>query len=131
MAGRIVVVGAVCAVIGLAVGFVAGPRLTGGDDTAKQAAGGTAVQDAAAPGPALHWKMASVVPSSMMSLGSHGKRFEEQIAAVSGGSMDIRFFEPGALVPPFEVFDAVSTGAADAGWSVAGYWAGKVPAAVI
>ena len=40
----------------------------------------------------------------------------------------VKFFEPGALVPPLEIFDAVSSGAVDAGWSTAGYWAGKIPA---
>jgi len=42
--------------------------------------------------------------------------------------MELKFFEPGALVPPLEIFDAVSTGSVNAGWTAAGYWAGKVPA---
>ncbi len=40
----------------------------------------------------------------------------------------MRFFEPGALVPALESFDAVSMGALQAGWSTPAYWAGKVPA---
>ena len=40
----------------------------------------------------------------------------------------LKFFEPGALVPALEIFDAVSTGGVDAGWATPGYWAGKVPA---
>ena len=31
-------------------------------------------------------------------------------------------------MPALEIFDAVSSGSIDAGWSTPGYWAGKVPA---
>ena len=76
----------------------------------------------------VRWKMASTFPGSLTQLGTMGIRFQEQISKVSGKNIQIKFFEPGALVPPLEVFDAVSTGAVDAGWSTAGYWAGKIPA---
>lgn len=76
----------------------------------------------------ISWRMASTYPSSLVILGSMGKRLEEMVAAASGGRMEIRFFEPGALVPPFEIFDAVSYGAIEAGWSTPGYWAGREPA---
>ena len=76
----------------------------------------------------VRWKMASTFPGNLNIIGEGGINFIERIDVVSNGSIKIKFFEPGALVPPLEVFDAVSTGAVDAGWSTAGYWAGKIPA---
>jgi TRAP-type mannitol/chloroaromatic compound transport system substrate-binding protein len=76
----------------------------------------------------VRWKMASTYSGSLTQLGTLGKRIEAQSEAISGGTIQIKFFEPGALVPALEVFDAVSTGAIQAAWSTPGYWAGKVPA---
>ncbi len=76
----------------------------------------------------VNWKMASTFPSSLVQLGTLGVRVQDGLEKVSGGNIKVKFFEPGALVPALEVFDAVSTGAIDAGWSTPGYWAGKVPA---
>ena len=76
----------------------------------------------------VKWKMAGTFSSSLPQLGTLGKRLEAQIAKVSGGSIEIRFFEPSALVPPLETFDAVSVGAIDAAFSTPGFWGGKVPA---
>lgn len=76
----------------------------------------------------VRWKMASTYGGKLTQLGTLGKRIEDRIEVVSDGNIRIKFFEPGALVPPLEVFDAVSSGSVDAGWSTPGYWAGKVPA---
>ena len=76
----------------------------------------------------VRWKMGSTYPGSLTQLGTLGKRVEEKIEQVSGGNVRIKFYEPGALVPALEVFDAVSTGSIDAAFSTPGYWAGKVPA---
>ena len=76
----------------------------------------------------VRWKMGSTYPGSLTQLGTLGKRVDEKIDEVSGGNIQIKFYEPGALVPALEVFDAVSTGSIDAAFSTPGYWAGKVPA---
>ena len=76
----------------------------------------------------IKWKMASTFPSSLAQIGTLGVRLEDRLKTVSDGNLQIKFFEPGALVPALEVFDAVSSGATDAGWSTPGYWAGKIPA---
>jgi len=60
--------------------------------------------------------------------GELGLRLVERLDVISEGNIKIQFFEPGALVPALEIFDAVSSGAIDAGFTTAGYWAGKVPA---
>ncbi|MFC3051261.1 TRAP transporter substrate-binding protein [Kordiimonas pumila] len=78
--------------------------------------------------PETHWRMSSTYPSSLIQLGTLGKRLESEIAHVSGGTVTLEFVEPGVLAPPFEIFDAISYGAIEAGWSTPGYWAGKEPA---
>ena len=84
--------------------------------------------DGAAEARPVRWDMQSTYPGSLTQLGTLGKRVEEQIALVSDGEIRITFQEPGAIVPALEVFDAVASGAVDAGYSTPGYWAGKVPA---
>ena len=56
------------------------------------------------------------------------KRLTREIRRVSGGTIEIKFHEPGALVPPPETFDAVASGAIDAAFSSPGDWADKIPA---
>ena len=72
-------------------------------------------------------KMGSTYPSKLAQLGSLGKALEANINAMSGGDVQIKFYEPGALVPALEVFDAIKSGSLDAGWSTPGYWQGKEP----
>ena len=79
-------------------------------------------------GEPVRWRMTSTFSSTLPLLGTMGKRIETEIARVSGGTIELKFHEPGALAPPFETFDAVAYGAIEAGWSTSGYWAGKVPA---
>ena len=75
----------------------------------------------------LRWKMASAFPSSLVQLGSGGVRLSDRLEDMSGGEIELRFFEPNALVPPLEMFDAISAGSLDAAWSVPGYWFGREP----
>ena len=75
----------------------------------------------------LRWKMASAFPSSLVQLGSGGVLLSERLENMSGGDIELRFFEPNALVPPLEMFDAISAGSLDAAWSVPGYWFGREP----
>jgi TRAP-type mannitol/chloroaromatic compound transport system substrate-binding protein len=77
----------------------------------------------------VRWKMASVVPGNLPHFGEGSVRLEKTIDLISGGTIQIKHFDPGALVPALQIFDAVSSGAVDAGYSGSGYWAGKVPAA--
>jgi len=73
-------------------------------------------------------KMAAAFPSSLIILGETGIKLTKKINAISGGAINIKYFEPGALVPAMEIFDAVSSGSVDAGWASPAFWAGKVPA---
>ncbi len=73
----------------------------------------------------VNWKMGSAFPSKLVQLGSLGKSLSAKIERVSGGNVRLKFFEPHALVPPLEMFDAISAGSLDAAWSTPGYWFGK------
>ncbi len=75
----------------------------------------------------VKWNMASAFPSKLVQLGSLGVQLSKNIKAISGGQMQLKFFEPKALVPPLEMFDAIKGGSLDAAWSVPGYWQGKEP----
>ena len=81
------------------------------------------------PGPTtVHWKMASAYPSSLPQLGTLAKKLERDIWRVSDGLLEVKFYEPGALVPPLEMFDAVRAGVIDAAFSSPGFWGNKLPA---
>ena len=73
----------------------------------------------------VNWKMGSAFPSKLVQLGSLGKSLSAKVERISGGNIRLKFFEPHALVPPLEMFDAISAGSLDAAWSTPGYWFGK------
>jgi TRAP-type mannitol/chloroaromatic compound transport system substrate-binding protein len=75
----------------------------------------------------VRWKMQSAFGSTLPHLGTAGKRVEEMVKRLSGGNFDLKFYEPGALVPALECFDAASKGSVDACWTTAGYHTGKHP----
>jgi len=62
-------------------------------------------------------------------LGTPIPRVANEVMLMSGGTLKMKVYEPGKLVPAFEILDAVSTGKINAGYTTAGYWAGKIPAA--
>jgi len=86
----------------------------------------------AASGPAdakkVRWKMQSTWGSSLPHLGTSGVRFVENVKVMSGGDVNIKFFEPGALVPSLECFDAASKGSVESCWTTPGYHTAKYPA---
>ena len=77
---------------------------------------------------ARHWKMGSAYASTLPQLGTLAKKLDRDIWRVSNGMLEIKFFEPGALVPPLEMFDAVRAGVIDAAFSSPGFWSNKIPA---
>jgi TRAP-type mannitol/chloroaromatic compound transport system substrate-binding protein len=66
-------------------------------------------------------RLASSYTSAAPQLGSIGAATTTKLARLSGGLLDLKFHEPGALVPAAEVFDAVASGEVDAGWTSAAY----------
>jgi len=76
----------------------------------------------------VRWKMQSAFGGQLPHLGTSGIRLTENMERVSDGSFQIEFFEPGALVPALECFDAASRGSVEACWTTPGYHTGKIPA---
>ncbi len=70
-------------------------------------------------------QMAGAFPSTMGILGPAQLRTVDYIKRLSNGTIDIKFFEPGALVPGSQYFDAVSNGSLDMAYTAAGYFTGK------
>jgi len=69
----------------------------------------------------IRWKMHSAFASNLPVLGTAGKRIERTIAEVSNGAIELKFFEPGALVPGIAYYDPVSQGSLDAAYGTPGY----------
>ena len=83
-------------------------------------AGSAAAQDKK-----VRLQMQSNFASSLSLLGPNANFTVDQMRKLSGGSIDVKFLEPGAIVPPNQAFDAVSSGALDAAWATPGFWTGK------
>ena len=76
----------------------------------------------------VRWKMQSAFGSQLPHIGTSGVRFTKNIERLSAGKFEIKFYEPGALIPPLECFDAVSKGSIESCWTTPGYHTGKYPA---
>ena len=89
-----------------------------------------APQTTAAPAvESFQWKMVTAWPKNYPGLGTAAERLAERVKTMSNGRLTIKVYAGGELVPPLEVFDAVSRGTAEMGHGAAYYWKGKVPAA--
>lgn len=74
------------------------------------------------------WKMVTTWPPNFPVLGEACKMFADWVETMSLGQMTIQVYGAGELIPAFEVFDAVSSGASEMGNGASYYWAGKSPA---
>src|SRR4029453_982327 len=85
-----------------------------------------------APGPAtaqapIRWKVQSAWPPTSI-VQDAAKLLVETIDKTSGGGLKMELSPAGAIVPPFEIQDAVSRGVLDAGHTTPGYIIGKLKA---
>lgn len=76
-------------------------------------------------------RMQSAWPATLPASGEIAERFANEVTTASGGDLAVKFYEPGALVPPLEILDAVSGGLVDAGFSTPAYDIGQRPVAAI
>ncbi len=83
------------------------------------------VQPAAAQEKRVRLNMGMAFPSANAILGPGQVALTEKVRKMSNGSIDMRHFEPGALVPASQYFDAVSNGSLDSAWSGLGFFTGK------
>ena len=77
----------------------------------------------------IKWKMVTSWPKNFPGLGAGAETLAMYINKLSGGSLTVKVFGAGELVPPLGVFDFVSSGGAEMGHSGAYYWKGKTEAA--
>ncbi len=99
-------------------------RVLGGAALAGAALGAPAVRAA----DALQWKMVTSWPKGAPGVGTAANRLAAKINEMSNGRLTVTVYGAGELVPPFEVFDAVSSGSAEMGHGASHFWSGKDPA---
>ncbi len=76
----------------------------------------------------VRWKMQSAFPGNLPHTGVAAKRLEAMVDRLSGGNFQLKFYEPGALVPALECFDAAAKGSVESCYSPAAFHTGKYPA---
>ncbi len=69
--------------------------------------------------------MVTTWPENFPGLGDMATRTADMIARLTEGQITVKVYAAGELVPAFEAFDAVSTGAADMYHAADYYWQGK------
>jgi TRAP-type mannitol/chloroaromatic compound transport system substrate-binding protein len=79
----------------------------------------------------VRWPVPMAFGSNLVALGDTMPWVAEQLDKISGGRIKLQVFEPGKLIPALGVFDAVSEGKSEAGYSWMGYEIGKVPASAL
>ncbi|MDH5258829.1 MAG: TRAP transporter substrate-binding protein [Gammaproteobacteria bacterium] len=91
--------------------------------------GSLAVAKNASAAKKIKWKMVTTWPKNFPGLGTGANNLARLINEMSGGRMKVKVYGANELVPPFEIFDAVSQGTAQMGHGAAYYWKGKSEAA--
>lgn len=71
-------------------------------------------------------KIPTAFSTSLPTLGECMPFFKEYVEAASENTIRVKIYEPGKLMPAFEIHDAVSTGKVNAGYTAPVYLAGKV-----
>jgi len=67
--------------------------------------------------------LASAFPTSLTLIGEAPVRLSKKLERASGGTIDLKVNEPGALVPALQAIQATSQGSVDAAWSNGGFFA--------
>jgi len=107
----------------------AGALLTGGvlSGCGKQSSEGAS--QATASQQKFNWKMVTTWQKNFPGLGTAANLLAQLVGEMSGGRLNIKVYGANELVPPLEIFDAVTGGAAEMGHTSAYYWKGKIPEA--
>jgi TRAP-type mannitol/chloroaromatic compound transport system substrate-binding protein len=79
----------------------------------------------------LMLKTQSIFPTALPVLGDTMVWFADKIKDASDGELLFKYFNPGKLVPGGEILESVAKGRIQAGYAATGFWAGKLPAAVL
>lgn len=105
------------------VGLLASLALRPATDAVDASGAARAVQ--------LRWRMPSAFGTNLPALGDNPAEVVETIRAVTDDRLRIDLFEPGELVPPFSITDAVREQKVQAGYTWLGYDQGKLRTSVL
>jgi TRAP-type mannitol/chloroaromatic compound transport system substrate-binding protein len=94
------------ATLGLAGGIVAAPAIAQTADTVK-------------------WRIVTSWPKSMDTMHGGVEEMGRRVGKLTDGKFDIRVFAAGEIVPPLQVFDAVSNGTVEGGHTLSSFYTGK------
>lgn len=100
--------------------------------TAALASGVAACTPEPPPAPkpaALAWRMATSWAADLPGFAEAAVDLASAITRASGGRLVVTSHAAGAIVPAFDVFDAVAKGTVEMGHSAAYFWQGRLPAA--
>ena len=73
----------------------------------------------------VRMQVAGAYAGNLPIIGQGQLYFVDRVKKLSGGSIDAKFFEPGALVPASQYMDAVAGNSLDAAYSSLGFFTGK------
>lgn len=74
-------------------------------------------------------KTPTAFPTHLPAVGTPVTKLAQALEDTSGGSVKMKVYEPGKLVAPSEILDAVSSGKVNSGFAASANWVGKLPAA--
>jgi len=119
------------AVVGLVVGIVVGATLIAPSLPVPTKANKQQAEEVLPPPePQIDtaWKITGAYPSTLPVLGTLAKRLEDKAVRVSGGALDLRYYEPGALAAPKEILNALNGGVIDGAFISPNMLASQAPA---
>jgi TRAP-type mannitol/chloroaromatic compound transport system substrate-binding protein len=79
----------------------------------------------------VRWPVPMAFGSNLVALGDTMPWVAKELAKVSGGKIKLQVFEPNKLIPALAVYDSVSDGKVEAGYTWMGYEVGKLPASAL
>lgn len=80
---------------------------------------------------AVRWGVPMSFGSNLLALGDTMPWVAQELDKVSGGKIKLQVFEPGKLIPALAVYESVSDGKVEAGYTWMGYEVGKLPASAL
>ena len=79
----------------------------------------------------LRWRITSSFTSAMPVIGRTPLDLARDLETISAGAIRLEYFEPGEIVPAFEITEAVRDGKIEAGVMWVGYDQGRIPASTL
>ena len=74
------------------------------------------------------WRLQQTWAKTSPGLAVGGNAFADYITKATGGSLSVKVYSAGEIVPPFQTLEAVANGTIQMGYGYVTYWAGQLPA---